>query len=641
MPRRAPPPQADETLDVAALEAEIQRHNELYWVHARPEISDTEFDTLVRRLKAARPDSPVLDHLGAPPNLFAAVKHQEPMLSLDKSYERQELLDWAATIQGDVVVMPKVDGLACSLVYGPDGALKVAATRGSGVEGEDITPNARAVREIPKQLRSAEAEVRGEVFMKLSVFERFKKEGKANPRNLAAGALRQKDPNQTGKHDLSFLAYDLRRTGLASLREKFEHLKTLGFSVIPHAVVPPAGVVEAVEDFSRRRAELDYEIDGVVLVADRVSEQARLGETAHHPRWAMAWKFQGDVGESTLLDIEWSVARTGTVTPIARVEPVALSGVTVSRASLHNAGFVEKLALTRGARLEMVRRGGVIPHVERVISQGREAFSLPAVCPSCGAALRRDGDFLLCGAPGTCPAARAERIVYFAAAVDMQGVGPALVEAAMARGLLNTPADLYRLTAEGLMTLERQGEKNATKVVAEIATKRVLPVETFLVALGIEGLGKTVASTLATHFGSLEKVRAATTDEMAAIFGIGPITAQAIADGLKELGPLIDDLLSLVKVREIEAASGPLLGKVFCFTGALKMERKRAEARVRAVGATTASSVTRSLTHLVVGGGEGPKSTKQKAADKLMAQGVPLEVLSEEQFEALMAPLEG
>lgn len=631
-----------EGMSVEALEREVARHNALYWEHAAPEISDVEFDALTRRLQALRPDSPVLAHLGPAPSTGASVRHAAPMLSLDKCYDEPALQGWLADVHGAVLVMPKVDGLACSLRYDASGRLDVAATRGDGEEGEDITANARTVSGIPARIVGGPLEVRGEVYLPLCEFERHRREGKANPRNVAAGALRQKDPNQTRAAGLAFLAYDVRGTDDVSQGGKLARARTLGFAPVAHEVAPTTQAFAVVQRFATERAQLPYETDGVVLLANDVDEHARLGVTAHHPRWAIAWKFQGEEGQSVLRGIEWSVARTGTITPVALVDPVALSGVTVTRATLHHKGNVEKLGLRLGATVAMVRRGGVIPHVERVLAPGGDAIDLPSVCPACGSPVRTDGDFLLCSAPESCHRARVGRLLHFVEAADIQGLGDAIVDEAVQRGVLASPADLYRMRAEQLALLEKCGEKNAYKIVAEVAAKRRLGLDALLRGLGVEGLGKTAARTLAERYRTLERVRALTVVEIAAIKGFGELSARQIVDGLAANGALLDELATLVELHDAPRSErGPLQGKSFVFTGALTIDRKAAEAMVVRLGAVVTSSVTKALTHLVVGGSErDAPSAKQKAAQKLIAEGATITVLSEQAFGELVASLE-
>jgi DNA ligase (NAD+) len=345
-----------ETLSTAQIAKLVAYHNHRYWDLADPEISDYDFDRLVNRLKAAEPTHPVLLSMGA--KTSGEVKHQAAMLSLDKCYSDEDLDKWSAGFVGDAVMMPKYDGIACSLHYDAKGHLRLAATRGDGVTGDDITVNVREIQDVPLQIKATQpVEVRGEVFMKLSVFQKYKAEGMANPRNAAAGAIKQKDPKKSAAYTLSFAGYDLLGAPVASQQEKLRWLVAAGFDPIDHEVLPKDQLRAGYQRMAQRRPGLDYEIDGVVFKADLVSEQERLGETAHHPRYALAYKFQGDSGSSVLRAVEWSVARTGAITPVAVVDPVSLSGVTVTRASLHHPGFITKLGLTLGAEVVMMRRG--------------------------------------------------------------------------------------------------------------------------------------------------------------------------------------------------------------------------------------------------------------------------------------------
>ncbi len=641
-------------LGVVALEREVARHNALYWEHAAPEISDVAFDMLVRRLQSLAPSSAALLHLGPRPDAGAAVRHAEPMRSLDKCYEEAELSRWLGEVRGAVVVMPKIDGLACSLRYDASGNLEVAATRGDGATGEDITPNARAVAGIPTRIAAGPLEVRGEVYLSLAGFERHKREGKANPRNVAAGALRHKDPNQTRAAGLAFLAYgvhgaELARDGamdiagdVATVADRLARARALGFTTVPHLVAQVSDAVAAVQRLTGERATLPYETDGVVLVVNDVTEHARLGVTAHHPRWAIAWKFQGEEGQSVLRGVEWRVARTGTITPVALVDKVALSGVMVTRATLHHQGTIARLGLSLGATVAMVRRGGVIPHVERVLAAGTVPIDIPTTCPGCGSPVVADGDFLMCSRPEDCHQARVRRLVHFADAADIQGLGAAIVDEAVHKGVLGSPVDLYRVTPDALSTLEKCGEKSAHKIVAEIARKRTLELDVLLRALGIEGLGKTAARALADRYRTIERVRGASVAEVAAIKGLGDITAGQIVEGVRASGALLDELLGLVGVTVGSGqGSGPLSGTSFVFTGTLTIDRKHAEARVQALGAAVASSVTKALTHVVVGGGgRDAPSIKQKAAQRLVADGATITILTEVELEQLLATLE-
>jgi DNA ligase (NAD+) len=638
------------TLDVPALEALVRHHNHLYWDKNAPEIDDATFDRLTRRLKELAPDSVALRELGPSGGdaaelgrYGAPVRHKAPMLSLDKCYGDDELREWIASFKGDVVISPKFDGIACSLVYDARGALVLAATRGDGQTGDDVTANVRGIADVPSRLREPpgrEVEVRGEVFMRLSVFAGYKDKF-ANPRNLAAGAMKQKDPKKSAAYGLSFAAYELLGTEHATERERFDALGRHGFPPVERRVLRRDEAVDAYRELAARRAELDFEIDGVVFKADDVAEQRRLGLTSHHPRYALAYKFQGDTGTTIVRALEWSVARTGAITPVALIDPVMLSGALVSRASLHHPGFLKKLGLTQDAEVLVTRRGGVIPNVEHVVKAGPTPFELPAACPSCGRGVHWSGDFLYCDAPATCRAAVMGQIGHYVAVADIDGFGDRMLGELYERNLVRSPADLYRLEAKALLGIERVADKLAKKLVDQVAAKRTLPLETFLRALGIDELGKHVSKIMASEFRTLERVLRVTAAELAAIHTIGPVIAETVTEGLARSRPLIDDLVRYVTLAEGPAAAsapppnGPLSGKSFVFTGKMAtLERKGAQERARSLGGLTPDAVTRTTSYLVVGDdkSDGKKSTKEKAADKLVADGAPIKIISETDF---------
>jgi len=374
---------------------------------------------------------------------------------------------------------------------------------------------------------------------------------------------------------------------------------------------------------------------------DSLAEQRRMGETAHHPRYAIAFKFQGDAGISTLRQVEWSVARTGAITPVAIVEPVNLSGVTVSRASLHNVAFIDKLGLSLGAKVTLVRRGGVIPNVENVTEAGSAPVPVPSQCPSCGAAVVRERDFLYCSSPGTCRMAVIGQLAHFASTLDMLGFGDTLLEQAYDAGLLRSLDGFYLLKADDLAKLERRGDKTAKKLIAEVDKKRTLDLAAFLRALGIAELGKNVSSILAHRYRTIDAVLAVTQEELAQTHGIGDTIARAVVTGLAAAAPVIARLREHVQIAHVAddgGSEGPLSGKSFVFTGKMvAFARSEGEKRVRAKGASVHSSVTKDLTYLVKGAdASGPVSSKEKAAQKLIAQGAPLKILSEDELLAML-----
>ena len=678
-------------MTVEELEAAVRHHNHCYWDLAKPEIDDYEYDQLVEKLRELRPESPVLEEMGPSGvgQIGEAVKHATPMLSLDKCYAyreedstKQSLFNWAFAssrgcgevtysprFQGEVVVTPKMDGIACSLRYDEDGVLHLAATRGNGKEGDNITANARTIADIPKVLDRPGVEVRGEIYMRLSVFEGFADQF-SNPRNLTAGAIKQKDPLNTHAYRLSFAAYDLVGAGVTTEVEKFAELGRMGFPEMDHDVVDRDHLMEGYERIAVLRDGLDYEIDGVVYKVNRLDEQERLGATAHHPRHAIAYKFQGDQATTILREVSWSVARSGAITPVARVEPVTLSGASISRASLHNAGFLKKLDLLGrypGAEVVITRRGGVIPKVEFVVkhvaqpAEGDEPIVYPEVCPSCGGEVdprsNEEGDeFLFCKRPETCSSATIGALAHYAKALDIMGFGEKLLTQSYDQGLLRTPADFYTLEVGDLEDLERVGKILAEKLVNEVHSRKEVPLATFLRALSIDELSHFVSGELAERFTALAAVRQLEVQDLliarpqkkdpskikyeAVIPGLGEKIVNKILPGLAAKSGLIDALIShltvLDHVPEVKptGAAAPLAGNSFVFTGALEqMTRKEAQQRVKALGAEAPSGVSAKLTYLVVGGDpEANKSSKQKKAEAYIARGAQTKIISEEDF---------
>ena len=476
--------------------------------------------------------------------------------------------------------------------------------------------------------------------MKLSVFEAYRDQF-ANPRNLTAGAIKHKDAARCRAYGLSFACYDLLGADVDSEQGKLDRLFEMGFPEVEYKLITDKRDLRgAYEHYAAARDSLDYEIDGVVFKANQLSEQERLGATAHHPRYAIAYKFQGDSGTTILEDVQWSVARTGAITPVARIAPVTLSGATVSRASLHNAGFIEKKQLTIGAEVVVTRRGGVIPNVEFVTKPGDRHVSLPERCPSCDSPVTAVGDFLYCSSPDECRDALIGTIGHFCKVVDIQGLGEKLLADAFDKEVVRTPADLYTLTPEALLRLERVGQKLADKLVANINAHREIQLATFLRALGIDELGKHVSAILESEFGSLEAIREVAAEQLAAIHTIGDVIARTVVEGLEQRAKLIDQLLAHVTLVTPGAtvAGGALVGKSFVFTGKLlAFDRKTAQKKVVALGGEAPSGVTKTLSYLVVGDGkEGKKSSKQVKAEKYIAEGAPIEVISESDFRQMI-----
>lgn len=623
-------------MSMGELEEVVRRHNYLYFVKHQPEISDEAFDQLVETLKKKKPDSPVLQEIGSDiAQIGKTFRHETPMLSLDKCYHEEDLQHWASKFDGEVVASPKIDGCAVTLHYGGKGELALAATRGSGIEGEIITPNAKYVKSIRQKIGLKNVEVRGEIYMPLSVFKRYARRF-ANPRNLAAGAIKQKDPKKTGEYHLSFFAYDLLGAGCKTEIEKRKFLAKERFPVVEGKLVAKTQMQKVFEAFFGKRERRDYETDGVVYKTNRVSEQERLGSTAHHPRYAIAYKFQGDLGETMLREVIWSVSRTGTITPVGRVDPVVLSGASVTRVTLHNFGLAKKIGVTVPAKVLMARRGGVIPNIEQVVEGKGKPLVPPKKCPSCGSAIELRDDFLYCTNPKKCAVTKIRDLDHFVKVAGIDGFGTKHLQQLYENGLVKEPADFFKLRADDLVPLERMGETLATKLIANIDAKRKLPLDVFLRSLGIPELGKHVAKILA-GFGSLGHVFKLRKEELDAIPTIGERIAEIVVDGLGEKRSVIDPLLKHITITGVRhLKGGPLAGKSFLFTGALlAMPREQAQALVEAKGGITASGVSKNLDYLVVGAGGGTGS-KLDRVKKLQQDGAKIEILSEKEFFQLV-----
>lgn len=661
-------------LDADGLEREVIIHNYHYWVRAQPHISDYEYDQLVERLRAAAPHSPVLEAVGMggaiqsdamrariqdvveafpiPAHMETGqrVTHDHPMLSLDKCYDEETLRKWFEKFDGDVVVSPKVDGVAVSMKY-RSGKLVLAATRGDGRQGEVITENVRRVVGVPSEIDADAVEVRGEAYIPLSAFRAHFANDYANPRNLTAGGIKAKEPDATAGYKVHFFAYDIIGSNAETEMEKFELLGRLGFRGVETRLVGDADLQVAYDDLLARRGDLDYETDGVVFRANSIAEQERLGATSHHPRHSIAYKFQGDSDTSTLREVQWSVSRTGAINPVGIVDPVELSGASVTRVSLHNLSIMEGLGdeqgrLYLGSTVLMMRRGGVIPNLEHVVEPGTELAEIPASCPSCGGETYRDVDTLYAHHADDCRTFRLKELEHFISVIRADGFGEKIVAALFDAGKLQSPADLFRLQVEDLLPMERMGPTLAAKLVGSAQAVRTLPADTFMRSLGIDELGKHVSRLLATEFGDLDRIRALTEEEMVALHTIGESIAHSVVAGLARKSALIDELLGFVELTwpgdlpaVVAPSDSPLLGKNILFTGAMEsMNRKEAQALAISMGAKTAGGVTKTLDLLVLGDKDVPRfeggwrSSKLKKAEKLIGEGSGLRIIPEKDF---------
>lgn len=632
------------------LRARLHHHSHAYYVLDRPEISDAEYDRFFSELKALEaahpelvtPDSPTQRVGGAVAEGFASVEHRVAMLSLDNAYNADDIREFEARLQralpGETftyVCEPKVDGLGVALIY-EKGPLVRGATRGDGRLGEDVTQNLKTVKTIPLRLRGALAnlevlEVRGEVFMSHAAFEKLNRalevEGEepfANPRNAAAGSLRQKDSSITAKRPLDISAYnvsDAEPDPFATHWEAMQALAKGGFRYNPRAA--KCADIQAVIGFcaslERDRPDLGYDADGVVIKVDSLDQQRRLGSTTHHPRWAMAYKFPAQQATTVIRKIEVSVGRTGALTPTALLDPVEIAGATISRATLHNADEIERLDLREGDTVVVERAGDVIPHILRVVTDKRPSdakpFAFPTTCRVCGsAAFRPEGEVVSRCTNAACPARLKEGLLHYGSrrAMDIEHLGEAVVDQLVDRGLVRSFADLYALSVDQLAGLDRLAEKSATNLHTAIQGSKTRGLARLLFALGIRYVGENVSRILATEFGGMRRLAEASEEQLAAVKGIGPRIAASAALFFRqpENRRLITALqLAGVKMEE-ESSAGPkpFLGKTFVLTGSLEgMTRDQAKEAIQRLGGRLTSSVSQKTDYVVVGKDPGSK----------------------------------
>ena len=649
---------------IAALSAELSEHFHRYHVLAAPTISDRELDRLLEELQALeaahpalkRPDSPTQRVGGAPTSDFPTVRHAQPMLSLDNSYSRQDVLDFDRRVRQSLpdeaveyIFELKIDGVALSLMY-QDSLLVRAVTRGDGIQGDEITANARTIPTIPLRLRQpgVDCEIRGEVYMESSDFAALNAQRSAadeplfaNPRNSTAGSLKLQDPNLVAQRNLRFFAYWIRAAGGGQTRhsECLNTLRDWGLMTPEHEPCASLEDVFALYDrYAAERATLPYEIDGVVIKVDSLSQQERLGYTAKSPRSAMAYKFPAYQARTRLLDIRLQVGRTGAVTPVAILEPVPLAGSTIARASLHNADDIRRKDIRIGDTVLIEKGGDVIPKVVEVDPnerpEGLVAYSFPEQCPSCKGALTRDAEEAVTRCDNlACPAQLRRGLEHFASrnAMDIEGLGPAVVEQLVEKGLVKDLGDLYELDVKALSDLERMGEKSARNLLDSLERSKEQPFDRVLFALGIRHVGATVARTVARAFRSLDALCQASVEELETTQEIGPTIARSLYASLPALKPVIDKLrqagLQFEMEAEEAAPASHFSGKTVVITGTLSSySRDEAAALVERLGGKTTSSVSKKTDLLIAG---------EKAGSKLKkAQALNVEVLDEGAFIA-------
>lgn len=651
------------------------RHNEyLYYVLDAPEITDAEYDRMMvrlRELEARYPDSIPADSPtqrvgGRASSQFTEVRHLEPLLSLGNVFSAEELRAFDERVRSglpagskvEYVMEPKIDGLACSLIY-ENGKLVRAATRGDGVVGENVTANVRTIRSIPLTLKVPEGEavpelldVRGEVYMPRQAFMRLNEQRAergesefANPRNAAAGSLRQLDPQVTASRSLSFFAYYLVGEGAQPKHsESLALLARYGFKVSENYKVVE-NIDEAIKyigDFNELRQGLSYDTDGAVIKVNDVYQQRILGATGKDPRWATAYKYPPEQAETTLEDIDWRVGRTGVLTPTAVLTPVKLSGSVISRATLHNEDFIRAKDIRIGDRVIINKAGEIIPEVLRVVVEKRtgdeKEVEIPSVCPECGWRVERQGEeaAIRCTNPH-CPALGREGLIHFVSrdAMNIDGCGPSVINALLDAGLVRDAADLYSLRKDDLLKLERMGEKSADNLLAALAESKKNELDKLLFALGIRHVGAKVARILATEFGSMEKLQQAQPEELAQIRDIGDKIAESAVTWLNVPAniDLVEHLaaagLTMTFTPPASQEDNPFFGKTLVFTGTMPtLGRAEAKTMAQDVGAKVSGSVSKKTDYVIAGAEAGSKLEK--------AQQLGVTVIDEAEFLRLL-----
>ena len=651
--------------EIKELREKLNENARLYYTLDASTMSDYEYDRLYRRLQELEaahpeeitPDSPTQRVGDAVLNDFAEVRHPVPLESLEDVFDGDEVKGFLSKVletlpRAEYSVEPKVDGLSVALEY-RDGQFYQGATRGDGRVGEDVTGNLRTVRSIPKNLpeRLPRLIVRGEVYMARSVFDRINEEleleGKplmANPRNAAAGSLRQKDPKVCAKRQLDIAVFNLQLVegrSFATHSETLDYLREQGFPVIPHTVLrDPEEILKQIQKLGDNRMDFPYDIDGAVVKLNNLSDRSILGSTAKCPKWAVAYKYPPEQKESRVADIVVQVGRTGVLTPKAVLEPVRLAGTTVTNATLHNQDYITEKDIRIGDTVVVQKAGEIIPEIVSVVKEkrpeGTKPYHLPDKCPVCGAAVLRDPDGAAVRCTGAeCPAQLLRNMIHFASrdAMDIDGVGPAVLQQLIESGLVSNPADLYDLRAEQLEGLDRMGKKSAQNAVDAIARSKENDLWRLIFALGIRQVGAKAAKILATHFGSMDGLCRATAEELTEIDDVGAVTADYITHWMQS--DQAADLLARLQKAGVnmechqELVDRRFAGMTFVLTGALtRFTREEAGEMIELRGGKVSSSVSKKTTYVVAGENAGSKLKK--------AGELGVSVLSEEDFLALL-----
>ena len=647
--------------EIEALRAELLEHNRRYYVEDAPSISDYEYDMLMRRLKALEaehpelitPDSPTQKVGGAAVSAFAEVRHEVQMDSLQDLFSKEEIMDFDGRVRAvanaaEYAVELKIDGLSVAVEY-RNGVLYQGVTRGDGVTGEDVTHNIKTIKTLPQRIIDAPERliVRGEVYMPRETFERLNEEREmrgeslfANPRNAAAGSLRQLDAKIAAERGLDIIVFNTQLCDGVTFKthaESLEYLKKLGFPVSPYFNVYKTAeeAFAEVERLGALRDDLPFQIDGAVLKVNDLAMRDALGRTTKFPKWAAAYKYPPEQKKTKLLDIVIQVGRTGVLTPNAVLRPVHVSGVTVSRATLHNRDFIKEKDIRIGDTVIVQKAGDIIPEIVEVVKEFRgentKPYEMPEVCPVCGARAFSEEDEAAVRCVNTdCPAQRLRNIIHFASrdAMDIDGMGPAVVEQLLLKGLIVDAADIYRVKAEDVAEIERMGEKSAANLIEAIEKSKENDLSRLIFALGIRHVGQKAGKVLASHFKTLDALIAAEEDELTAIFDVGEAMAKSIKRffSLPTSREFVEKLRSAGVNFESQIEVGDAFANMtFVLTGTLtRFTRQEAEAKIEALGGKASGSVSKKTTYVVAGESAGSKLTK--------AQSLGIPVLTEDEF---------
>ncbi|MBQ1507354.1 MAG: NAD-dependent DNA ligase LigA [Ruminococcus sp.] len=644
---------------VDELSRQLEYHNKLYYDKDEPEISDFEYDKMLRELEELEEEFPELKLPTSPTNRvggsagekFSPVVHSVPMESLHDSFSAEEIRDFDRRVKETApdaryIVEPKFDGLSVLCEY-KNGVFVRGSTRGDGVTGEDVTDNLMTIKSLPKRIANAPEllEVRGEVYMSFKSFDELVKRQEENeekpaknPRNAAAGSLRQKNAKITAQRGLDIFMFNIQRiegAEIESHRQSLDYLSELGFPTAFYKVCDNADeVLEEIERIGNMRGELDYAIDGAVVKVDSFSQRALLGSTAKYPKWAEAYKYPPEEKQTKLLDVEINVGRTGALTPVGIFEPVLLAGTTVSRATLHNRDFIEEKGICVGDTVLIRKAGEIIPEVLRVCEHApnAEPYKFPENCPSCGSPVVQDNEAAVRCTNTDCPAQLMRHLIHFVSrdAMDIDGLGPAVLEQLVGAELVKSPADLYRLGAEDISQLDRKAEKSANNLIAAIEKSKQNELYRVLFALGVRNIGLKAAKLVCESFLTIDDIMNAKSEDFERIEGFGSIMAQSLENyfSLESTRKLISELKALgleMKPSEQKKKGGSFEGKTFVLTGTLPtMTRSEATRLIEQNGGKTSSSVSKKTSYVLAGEEAGSKLTK--------AQSLGIEILSEEDF---------